>query len=74
MEQHQYSSPKKSQAKVGDKIRIIALDDANGTDWQAREYTGREGIIEEINEAGYMYGTWGGLGILPDIDEFEIIE
>ena len=60
-------------AKVGDKIRIVHLDDCNGTDWQAREYNGREGVVEHIDSTGQLFGTWGGLAVNPECDDFEVI-
>lgn len=61
-------------AKVNDKIRIIRMDDNNGTDWQAREYNGREGVVKFVDSTGQLHGTWGGLAVNPEIDEFEVIE
>lgn len=58
--------------KVGDKIRIIRLNDC-GYDFQAREYSGREGVITSIDDIGQLHGTWGGLAVIPGEDEFEII-
>lgn len=60
-------------AKVGDKIRIVRMDDANGKDRQAREYNGKEGVVEFIDSMGQLHGTWGGLAICPEIDEFVVI-
>lgn len=59
--------------KIGDKIRIIAVDDNNGDDWQIRLYNGREGVITMIDSIGQLFGTWGGLAINPKIDEIEVI-
>ena len=59
--------------KVGDKIRINRMDDCGGKDWQAREYNGREGVIELIDGQGQLHGTWGGLAVNPEIDSFSII-
>ena len=58
--------------KVGDKIRINRLDDC-GYDKQAREYAGKEGVVEYIDSIGQLFGTWGGLAVNPECDEFEII-
>lgn len=60
-------------AKVGDKIRIVRLDDCGGTDWQARKYEGRIGVVQHIDSIGQLHGTWGGLAVNPEIDDFEII-
>lgn len=54
-------------AKVGDKIRIISMDDPYVN------YNGREGVIEHIDDMGQLHGTWGGCAIIPGLDQFEII-
>ena len=60
-------------AKVGDKIRIVYMDDWCGKDWQAREYNGREGVVEYIDSEGQLWGSWGGLAVNPKCDKFSII-
>ena len=52
--------------KVGDKIRIINMEGEP-------QYTGKEGTVEYIDDAGQIHGTWGGCALIPDEDEFEII-
>jgi len=59
--------------RVGDTIRIIHMDDCGGKDTQAQNYNGKTGEIEYIDDEGQLHGTWGGLAVLPDVDEFEII-
>ena len=61
-------------AKVGDKIRIVRMDDANGTDYQASTMNGKEGVIELIDGSGQLHGTWGGLAVIPGLDVYEVIE
>ena len=56
------------EIKVGDHIRIIHL---KGED---SRYDGREGIVESIDSIGQLHGTWGGLAIIPEEDEFVCIE
>ena len=58
--------------KIGDKIRIIAMDDC-GYDLKAREYAGKEGEVVFIDNMGHLHGTWGGLAVIPDVDRFEVI-
>ena len=53
--------------KVGDKIRIIRMEGEP-------QYTGKEGIVEYIDDAGQLHGSWGGLAILPDEDEWEVVK
>ena len=59
--------------KVGQKIRIIHMDDNNGNDVQAHEYNGKVGIISLVDGIGQLHGSWGGLAVNPEIDEIEII-
>ena len=49
--------------KVGQKIRIIRMDDNNG----------KVGIISLVDGIGQLHGSWGGLAVNPEIDEIEII-
>ena len=53
--------------KVGDKIHIIYMDGEP-------QYTGREGIVKYIDDAGQIHGTWGGCALIPESDSWEIIE
>ena len=52
--------------KIGDKIRIVYMSGEP-------EYTNKEGIVEYIDDAGQIHGTWGGCALIPDEDEWEII-
>ena len=54
--------------KVGDRIRILKLDDPYD-----KSYMGREGIVEHIDDMGQLHGTWGGLAVIPGEDEFVIL-
>lgn len=54
--------------KTGMKIRIIHLEGENNV------YDGKEGEITYIDAIGQLHGTWGGLAIIPEADEFEIIK
>ena len=62
------------KVKIGDTIRIIRMDDQVGKDLQAREYNGQTDIVEYIDSIGQLHGTWGGLAIIPEVDEFEIVQ
>ena len=59
--------------KIGDTIRIIRMNDDGGKDLQAKMYNGRSGVVEHIDSLGQLHGTWGGLAIIPETDEFEVI-
>lgn len=49
------------------KIRIVHLQ---GED---RRYDDKEGIVTYVDSIGQLHGTWGGLAVIPEIDEFQII-
>ena len=36
-------------------------------------YDGKEGTVEHIDGIGQLHGTWGGVAIIPGVDDFEII-
>lgn len=52
---------------IGDTIRINYMTDEPN-------YTGREGVVRTIDDLGQLHGSWGGLAVIPNIDEFEIIK
>lgn len=58
--------------EVGDKIRILYMDDPNGLD-----YIGREGVVQRVCTDPWgerrLEGTWG-IALYPRYDKFEIIE
>jgi hypothetical protein len=54
--------------KPGMKVRIIHLEGENNA------YDGKEGEITYIDAIGQLHGTWGGLAIIPEADEFELID
>ena len=54
--------------KIGDKIRILYMADLMGS-----QYMNRTGEVTYIDSLGQLHGTWGGLAIIPKIDEYEII-
>lgn len=66
---------------VGTVIRIKRINDSvepspafpDGIDHQAREYNGRTETVTLIDDAGQIHGTWGGLALNHECDEFEII-
>lgn len=61
-----------TKVKVGDKIHIFSMDDCGGTDLQAAQYNGKEGIVELIDDMGQLHGTWGGLAVNPECDSFYV--
>ena len=61
------------KVKIGDTVRIIRMDDDGGRDTQAAGYAGKTGTVEHIDSIGQLHGTWGGLALIPGVDEYEIL-
>ena len=53
--------------EVGDKIIINYMEGEP-------DYWGREGIVTSIDSMGYLHGTWGGLAVLPNEDDYTLIK
>ena len=58
--------------KKGDKIRIIRMDDNNGTDHQARRLDGMVVTVSFIDDIGQIHVEESGLALIPEVDTFEI--
>lgn len=54
------------EVKVGDAIHIFEMGGEP-------DYADREGIVEAIDAAGQLHGTWGGLAVIPETDFFKKI-
>lgn len=52
---------------VGKKIRIQNMAGEPS-------YSGREGIIQHIDDIGQLHGSWGGLAVVVWKDDFVFIE
>lgn len=53
--------------KIGDTIKIVYMAGEP-------QYSDKVGIVEFIDDMGQIHGSWGGCAIIPNEDEFEIIE
>lgn len=60
--------------KKGDKIKIIHMDDASGKDWQATRMNGTVAIVSFIDDAGQIHLEGYGLAVIPEVDDFIVIE
>ena len=54
--------------EVGMKIFVIHIVD------DAEDYFGRVGYITHIDDIGQLHGTWGSLALVPDLDDFIVVE
>lgn len=52
--------------QVGDKLVIISMSGEP-------QYNGASGVVEKIDDAGQIHGTWGGCAVIPSVDIFEKI-
>lgn len=59
--------------KKGDKIRIIRMDDNNGSDIQARMLDGKVVTISFIDDIGQVHVEESGLALIPGVDSFEVL-
>ena len=59
--------------KKGDKIRIIRMDDKNGTDFQARSLDGKVVTVSFLDDKGQIHVEESGLALIPGVDTFEVI-
>ena len=59
--------------KKGDKLRIIRMDDNNGTDIQARKMDGRVVTVKFIDDKGQIHLEESGLALIPEIDKYELL-
>lgn len=60
--------------KVGDKIRVIRMDDSNGKDTSVHRMNGVVGVISHIDSMGQIHLEGYGLAIIPEVDEFEVVQ
>lgn len=60
--------------KKGTKIKIIRMDDAGGKDWQASKMNGSICTVSFVDDAGQIHLEESGLALIPEIDEFIIID
>lgn len=51
---------------IGKKIMIVRMEGEP-------EYTDKIGVVEFVDDIGQLHGTWGGLAINPEVDDFVII-
>lgn len=54
------------KVNIGDEIEIIQM-------LGEPRYTGKRGTVEHIDDSGQVHGTWGGLALQPDKDNFEVV-
>ena len=59
--------------KKGDKIRIIRMDDNNGSDVLARMRDGKVVTVSFIDDIGQIHLEESGLALIPGIDEYELM-
>lgn len=53
--------------EIGMKLKIIHMKDEP-------QYKNKIGIITNIDDLGQLHGTWGSLAVIPEIDDFVLLE
>lgn len=60
----------REQYKPGVKVRLIHMDDIQAPP------VGAIGTVQHVDDAGSIHVSWrtgGGLALIPEVDEFEIV-
>ena len=60
--------------KIGDKIRIIRMDDSNGKDLQARKMDGNVVTVKFIDDMGQIHLEESGLALIPGVDDYVLLD
>lgn len=55
------------KVRIGDKIRIVEMVGES-------DYSGKIGIVENIDSIKQVHGTWGGLALQLERDTIEVLE
>lgn len=55
---------------IGKTIRINFMDD----ELSGHRYNGKEGVVLFVDDMGDLHGTWGGLAVIPGVDDFSVID
>ena len=63
----------KTNVKVGDTIKVIKMDDKNGTDISAQRMNGVVGNVWHIDGMGQLHLEGYGLAVIPEVDVFEVV-
>ena len=56
--------------KKGDKIRVLQMEDYNGTDTQAMQMNGNIYTIDYVDDMGQIHLLESGLAVIPEVDKF----
>ena len=60
--------------KRGDKIRVLQMEDYNGTDRQATRMNGNIYTVDYVDDAGQIHLQEVGLAIIPNVDRFVFVD
>lgn len=66
MTKRQQTSEQLERINVGCRIQINHLF---GEDTR---YDGKMGIVTYIDSLGQIHGTWGGLAVIPGVDDYQV--
>lgn len=58
---------KLAKIEIGDKIKINKMQNEPC-------YDGTIGVVDHIDDAGQIHGSWGSLALICGIDDFTIID
>lgn len=55
-------------------IKGMNLESDPNSELTIERYFGKTGVVERVDDAGQLWGTWGGVAIIPDEDEWAFLE
>lgn len=58
---------KKYSCYLGKNIEIV---DMQGEP----HYAGKRGVVDYVDSIGQLHGTWGGCALIPDVDDFKVVD
>jgi len=66
--------PDNELPRVGDKVKVLSIDETTGPDPQACKMIGHIYTVKFIDDAGNIWLDGSGISLLPDVDRYEIVD
>lgn len=59
---------------IGKTIKIEKIDNGNSQIDDNKIYKGKIGVVQSVDGMGQLWGTWGGIAIIPGQDKFKVVK
>lgn len=60
------------EVEVGDYLTILCVDNGDSSIDDNARYRNKSGFVTHIDSTGQIFGTWGGIALIPGNDTFEV--